>query len=239
MMAMSVLSSACLRMALLSTAHSTNVVAALPASAILRVRYHYDRTPGRPAMKIERKPSTALLPTPVVLLTVAGHGKEKANIITLAWVGTVCSTPPMLSVAIRPSRHSHRLVDAAREFVVNMPRAEQVEQVDLAGVWSGAEHDKFEELGFTPRRPAASRRRSSPSAPSTSSAWCATSWRSARTTSSSPRSSPCTTTRTSSTRAGAEDRQARRPRLRRGRVLVAGRAARQLRRRPRRPPGRS
>jgi flavin reductase (DIM6/NTAB) family NADH-FMN oxidoreductase RutF len=100
-------------------------------------------------MKIERKPSTALLPTPVVLLSVAGHGKDRPNIITLAWVGTVCSSPPMLSVAIRPSRHSHRLVDAAREFVVNVPRAEQLEQVDLAGVWSGAEHDKFEELGLT------------------------------------------------------------------------------------------
>jgi len=102
-------------------------------------------------MKIERKPSTALLPTPVVLLSVAGHGKEKDNIITLAWVGTVCSAPPMLSVAIRPSRHSHRLVDAAREFVVNIPRAEQLEKVDLAGVWSGAEHDKFAELGLTAR----------------------------------------------------------------------------------------
>jgi len=102
-------------------------------------------------MKIERKPSTALLPTPVVLLSVAGHGKEKANIITLAWVGTVCSEPPMLSVAIRPSRHSHGLVNAAREFVVNIPRADQVVAVDLAGTCSGAEHDKFAELGFTAR----------------------------------------------------------------------------------------
>lgn len=102
-------------------------------------------------MKIERKPSTALLPTPVVLLSVAGHGKEKPNIITLAWVGTVCSAPPMLSVAIRPSRHSHGLVNAAREFVVNIPRVDEVTAVDLAGVWSGAEHDKFKELGFTAR----------------------------------------------------------------------------------------
>jgi flavin reductase (DIM6/NTAB) family NADH-FMN oxidoreductase RutF len=100
-------------------------------------------------VKIERKPSTALLPTPVVLLSVAGHGKEKANIITLAWAGTVCSEPPMLSVAIRPTRHSHRLVNAAREFVVNIPRAAQLREVDTAGVWSGAEHDKFAELGFT------------------------------------------------------------------------------------------
>ena len=109
------------------------------------------KDPKEAGMKIERKPSTALLPTPVVLLSVAGHGKQKPNMITLAWVGTVCSSPPMLSVAIRPSRHSHGLVNAAREFVVNIPRADQLQQVDLAGVWSGAEHDKFEELGFTAR----------------------------------------------------------------------------------------
>lgn len=100
-------------------------------------------------MKIERKPTTALLPAPVVLLSVAGGEKERPNIITLAWAGTVCSDPPMLSVAIRPTRHSHRLVDQAREFVVNVPRADQLELVDLAGVWSGAEHDKFAELGLT------------------------------------------------------------------------------------------
>jgi len=99
-------------------------------------------------MKLERKPLTALLPTPVVLLSVAGE-QDTPNMITLAWVGTVCSTPPMLSVSIRPTRYSHRLVDAAREFVVNIPRADQVALVDYAGVCSGIEHDKFKELGFT------------------------------------------------------------------------------------------
>jgi flavin reductase (DIM6/NTAB) family NADH-FMN oxidoreductase RutF len=99
-------------------------------------------------MKITRKPSTPLLPTPVVLLSVAGEGKNP-NMITLAWVGVVCSGPPMLSVAIRPSRHSHTLVNAAREFVVNIPRAGQLAQVDMAGVISGRDHDKFKELGFT------------------------------------------------------------------------------------------
>ena len=99
-------------------------------------------------MKIERKPSTALLPTPVVLLSVTGEG-ETPNMITLAWVGTASSSPPMLSVAIRPTRYSYGLVNAAREFVVNIPRADQVARVDLAGVWSGRDHDKFRELGFT------------------------------------------------------------------------------------------
>jgi flavin reductase (DIM6/NTAB) family NADH-FMN oxidoreductase RutF len=100
-------------------------------------------------MKVERRPSTALLPTPVVLVSVAGDDTA-GNLLTIAWVGTVCSRPPMLSIAVRPTRFSHRLLTRARDFVVNIPRVTQVEAVDLAGVWSGAEHDKFAELGFTP-----------------------------------------------------------------------------------------
>ena len=100
-------------------------------------------------MKIERKPSTGLLPNPVVLVSVAG-GAGAGNVLTIAWAGVVCSTPPMLSVAIRPSRYSHDLVVREREFVVNIPDAAQLEPTDVAGVWSGREHDKFAELGLTP-----------------------------------------------------------------------------------------
>jgi flavin reductase (DIM6/NTAB) family NADH-FMN oxidoreductase RutF len=99
-------------------------------------------------MKIERKPTTALLPTPVVLVSMAAP-EGGANVLTIAWVGIVCSSPPMLSVAVRPTRYSFGLLTAAREFVVNIPPAELVQAVDLAGVWSGMEHDKFAELGLT------------------------------------------------------------------------------------------
>lgn len=103
-------------------------------------------------MKIERRPATALSPVPAVLVTVAdgsGVSKGKGNLITIAWAGTVCSTPPMLSVAIRQSRYSHALIQEAREFVVNLPRAAQVEQVDLCGMLSGEETDKWQAAGLT------------------------------------------------------------------------------------------
>jgi len=53
-------------------------------------------------MKIERRPGTDLVPSPVVLVTV-GKGEE-ATIITIGWVGMVDFTPPMIGVAVRPSR---------------------------------------------------------------------------------------------------------------------------------------
>lgn len=100
-------------------------------------------------MKIQRRPSAFLFPVPTALITVA-QPKGPGNIITLAWVGTVCSVPPMLSIAVRPSRYSHELLLRSNEFVVNLPRADQVELVDLCGVLSGRDTDKFDLTGFHP-----------------------------------------------------------------------------------------
>lgn len=56
----------------------------------------------------------------------------------------------MVSVSVQPPRHSHRLLKERQEFVVNIPRASQVEAVDYCGVVSGRDVDKFAECGFTP-----------------------------------------------------------------------------------------
>lgn len=92
-------------------------------------------------------PSTILFPVPAVLVTVAsGDGRD--NIITLAWVGTVNSEPPMVSISVRPSRHSHGLLEEAGEFVVNLPGAGMVRELDLCGMVSGRDEDKFSLCGF-------------------------------------------------------------------------------------------
>lgn len=98
-------------------------------------------------MKIERRPAAALYPVPVVLVTV-GVG-EHANIITIAWTGTVNGEPPMVAIAMRKARHSYPLLCAEREFVVNLPPASLVETVDLAGVESGEHVRKFQAYGLT------------------------------------------------------------------------------------------
>jgi flavin reductase (DIM6/NTAB) family NADH-FMN oxidoreductase RutF len=100
-------------------------------------------------VKIQHRPSTYLMPVPAALITVAAP-EGPGNIITLAWVGTVCSRPPMLSISVRPSRYSHELLLRSNEFVVNVPRADQVELVDLCGIVSGRDHDKFALSGFHP-----------------------------------------------------------------------------------------
>lgn len=98
--------------------------------------------------KVTIPPTTLLYPVPAAIISCADQA-GKPNLITLAWVGTVCSEPPMLSVSIRPGRFSHPIIEQTQEFVVNLPRADQVRLTDFCGTVSGRTHDKLTEAGFT------------------------------------------------------------------------------------------
>ncbi|MBU1109484.1 MAG: flavin reductase family protein [Candidatus Riflebacteria bacterium] len=98
--------------------------------------------------KIVLNPATILAPVPAVMVTCQG-AQGRPNIITVAWVGTVCSDPPMLSISIRPERYSYQLIRESGEFVVNLVDRLTVQATDLCGVISGRDHDKFHETGLT------------------------------------------------------------------------------------------
>jgi len=106
----------------------------------------YSRREVRMA-KVVKRPFTPPYPVPAVLVT-CGHG-EQANIITIAWTGTLCSKPPQLGIGVRPQRHSHSLIKKTGEFVVNVPPERLLEKVDYCGMVSGREVDKFEAAGLT------------------------------------------------------------------------------------------
>ena len=94
------------------------------------------------------KPGNMLYPLPVVMVSVT-DGVGNDNIITVAWTGTVCSDPPMLSVSIRPERHSYSMIKQTGEFVVNLVTKDLVYATDYCGVKSGREVDKFREMKLT------------------------------------------------------------------------------------------
>lgn len=99
------------------------------------------------------KPSTLLSPVPVVLVSCRGTtGNEinRPNLITLAWAGTICSEPPMVSISIRPSRLSHQLISESREFVINLVNEPLLKATDYCGVKSGRDIDKFTQCDLTP-----------------------------------------------------------------------------------------
>jgi flavin reductase (DIM6/NTAB) family NADH-FMN oxidoreductase RutF len=93
--------------------------------------------------------SGALFPTPVVLVTTISNNGQ-ANIITLAWVGVVCSTPFMVGISIRPQRYSHLLISEIPEVVINLPGKDLIEKTDYCGTVSGRQVDKFSSTNFTP-----------------------------------------------------------------------------------------
>lgn len=94
-------------------------------------------------------PSTVLMPVPAVLVSCQRTG-ERPNIITIAWIGVVCSRPPMLALGIRPERFSHDIIRDSGQLVVNLPRRDLLEVVDWCGLVSGRDRDKFQETGLTP-----------------------------------------------------------------------------------------
>jgi flavin reductase (DIM6/NTAB) family NADH-FMN oxidoreductase RutF len=97
------------------------------------------------------KPSTLLNPVPVVLVTSADES-GKANIITVAWAGTINSEPPMLSVSIRKERYSYELIKQRGQFAVNLTTERMAFATDLCGVKSGRDFDKFELAKLTPAK---------------------------------------------------------------------------------------
>lgn len=94
------------------------------------------------------KPGNMLYPLPVVMVSAA-DGKGEDDIITVAWAGTVCTNPPMVSISIRPERYSYHMIRETGEFVINLTTEELARATDYCGVRSGKDVDKFKETGLT------------------------------------------------------------------------------------------
>lgn len=95
------------------------------------------------------KPGNMLNPVPAVMVSVADKAGNN-NIITVAWAGTICTNPPMVSISVRPERYSYHMIEETREFVINLTTEELVRACDYCGVTSGRDVDKFQEMQLTP-----------------------------------------------------------------------------------------
>ena len=95
------------------------------------------------------KAGNMLYPLPAVMVSVT-DGEGNDNIITIAWAGTVCTNPPMVSISVRPERYSYPILKETGEFVINLTTKELAFATDYCGVKSGRDVDKFKEMGLTP-----------------------------------------------------------------------------------------
>ena len=100
--------------------------------------------------KVCWKPGTMVYPVPAVLVSCGSPETGDANLITVAWIGTICTNPPMLSVSIRPERFSHAIITRHMQFTVNLTTENMARATDWCGVKSGRDFNKFKETGLTP-----------------------------------------------------------------------------------------
>jgi flavin reductase (DIM6/NTAB) family NADH-FMN oxidoreductase RutF len=99
-------------------------------------------------MKLRLGPSDILFPVPAALVA-CGNG-ERANIITVAWIGMAGSDPPALSISLKQSRYSLELIRGSGDFSVNIPPAALYRETDYCGIVTGKKRNKFSDTGFTP-----------------------------------------------------------------------------------------
>jgi len=84
------------------------------------------------------------------LLLSSTDGKGKNNIMAIGWgtVGIIWGKPVFM-VLVRPSRFTCELIEATRDFTVNVPSGELEKVVSFCGSTSGRRCDKFKEQKLT------------------------------------------------------------------------------------------
>jgi len=84
-------------------------------------------------------------------LLVSGRSEkpEDSNVMTIGWgfMGVLWGKP-MFVVAVRPSRHTRKLIDETGEFTVNVPKKGMEDVVNYVGGVSGRDVNKFKETGL-------------------------------------------------------------------------------------------
>lgn len=99
--------------------------------------------------KLQWKPGTLIYPLPAALVS-CGETEDEYNILTVAWLGTLCTNPAMCYISVRPERHSYPIIKRTGSFVINLTNEDMARATDWCGVRSGKDFNKFKEMGLTP-----------------------------------------------------------------------------------------
>ena len=84
------------------------------------------------------------------MVSVSREAGPPPRTMTAAWAGTVCSDPVMVSISVRPTRHSYGIIKDTGEFVINLVNTPLTKACDYCGVKTGAKVNKWEDMHLTP-----------------------------------------------------------------------------------------
>jgi flavin reductase (DIM6/NTAB) family NADH-FMN oxidoreductase RutF len=79
---------------------------------------------------------------PVLLVTTSWRGVS--NVMPAAYVTPLSFAPPLVGLAVHPSRHTHDMIKHSGEFALNVPARELLHHCQYLGSVSGREVDKLE-----------------------------------------------------------------------------------------------
>ncbi|MGV8056657.1 MAG: flavin reductase family protein [Smithellaceae bacterium] len=100
-------------------------------------------------MKKSLSAKTIIYPAPVLVIgTYDKNGKP--NVMTAAWGGICCSSPPCLTVSLRKATYTYASITERKAFTVNISSEKYIEIADYFGIASGRNEDKFLKSGLTP-----------------------------------------------------------------------------------------
>lgn len=92
---------------------------------------------------------TILYPVPVLVVgTYDSQGRP--NVMTAAWGGICCSSPPCVAVSLRKATYSYGNLIERKAFTISIPSEKYIKEVDYFGMVSGRSGDKFKATGLTP-----------------------------------------------------------------------------------------
>ncbi len=98
-------------------------------------------------MKTTFGPQRIMFPCPTALVVTGTM--ENANIVTIAWISILTSSPPTLGISVGTRGFSGNEIKENGEFSVNIATVEIMNEADFCGITSGREIDKFRETGLT------------------------------------------------------------------------------------------
>jgi flavin reductase (DIM6/NTAB) family NADH-FMN oxidoreductase RutF len=88
-----------------------------------------------------------LHPRPVVLVcSVDKDGRP--NVMACSWITPISEEPPLIALSLWRRGYTRQLIEAVKEFTVNIPSADLVKAVWIAGTRSGRRTDKFAITGL-------------------------------------------------------------------------------------------
>ena len=76
--------------------------------------------------------------------------KGQPNIMTIAWGGICCSSPPAVTISLRKATYTYGNIMQREAYTINIPSVEHAGEADYVGMASGKRENKFETTGLTP-----------------------------------------------------------------------------------------